>query len=100
MGVAGSPIEQTEGLMELDQVDDQGRRWRRFSISGHEYIVGTLDLMVSENYVLVYLCAMAPRNKLPAIKWLNQCYTSIDRRYDGFYQQGPLANGAISQIFN
>ncbi|MEQ2206203.1 hypothetical protein XENOCAPTIV_025571 [Xenoophorus captivus] len=61
---------------------------------------GTLDLMVSENYVLVYLCAMAPRNKLPAIKWLNQCYTSIDRRYDGFYQQGPLANGAISQIFN
>ncbi|MEQ2279995.1 hypothetical protein AMECASPLE_014930 [Ameca splendens] len=133
MGVAGSPIEQTEGLMELDQVDDQGRRWRRFSISGHEYhvnmsvlepylqvlshggyygdgmnaiilftscylpentvenyeyvmenlfryIVGTLDLMVSENYVLVYLCAMAPRNKLPAIKWLNQCYTSIDRR--------------------
>ncbi|MED6242908.1 hypothetical protein ATANTOWER_011603 [Ataeniobius toweri] len=44
------------------------------------YIVGTLDLMVSENYVLVYLCAMAPRNKLPAIKWLNQCYTSIDRR--------------------
>ncbi|XP_022617759.1 BCL2/adenovirus E1B 19 kDa protein-interacting protein 2-like isoform X2 [Seriola dumerili] len=44
------------------------------------YIVGTLDLMVSENYVLVYLCAMAPRNKLPAIKWLHQCYTSIDRR--------------------
>lgn len=44
------------------------------------YIVGTLDLMVSENYLLVYLCAMAPRNKLPAIKWLHQCYTSIDRR--------------------
>ncbi|KAM4735636.1 bcl-2/adenovirus E1B 19 kDa-interacting protein 2-like protein isoform 2-T2 [Anableps anableps] len=133
VGVAGSPVEHTEGLMELDRVDDQGRRWRRFSISGHEYqvnmsvlepylqvlshggyygdgmnaiilftscylpentvenyeyvmenlfryIVGTLDLMVSENYVLVYLCAMAPRNKLPAIKWLHQCYTSIDRR--------------------
>uniref|UniRef100_A0A3Q3JQP4 CRAL-TRIO domain-containing protein n=1 Tax=Monopterus albus TaxID=43700 RepID=A0A3Q3JQP4_MONAL len=44
------------------------------------YIVGTLDLMVSENYLLVYLCAMAPRNKLPAIKWLHQCYTSINRR--------------------
>lgn len=129
----GGQVEHTEGLMELDQVDDQGRRWRRFSISGQEYqvnmsvlepylqvlshggyygdgmnaiilftscylpentvenyeyvmenlfryIVGTLDLMVSENYVLVYLCAMAPRNKLPAIKWLHQCYTSIDRR--------------------
>uniref|UniRef100_A0A3B4GBR6 Bcl-2/adenovirus E1B 19 kDa-interacting protein 2-like protein n=1 Tax=Pundamilia nyererei TaxID=303518 RepID=A0A3B4GBR6_9CICH len=128
-----NPMEQSEGLMELDQVDSRGRRWRRFCISGHEYhvnmsvlepylqvlshggyfgdgmnaiilftscylpentvenyeyvmenlfryIVGTLDLMVSENYLLVYLCAMAPRNKLPSIKWLHQCYTSIDRR--------------------
>lgn len=125
--------EQAEGLMDLDQLDSHGRRWRRFCISGHEYnvnmsvlepylqvlshggyygdemnpiilftscylpentiedyeyvmenlfryIVGTLDLMVSENYLLVYLCALAPRNKLPAIRWLNQCYTSIDRR--------------------
>ncbi|XP_005462432.1 bcl-2/adenovirus E1B 19 kDa-interacting protein 2-like protein isoform X2 [Oreochromis niloticus] len=133
VGVARSPVEQSEGLMELDQVDSRGRRWRRFCISGHEYhvnmsvlepylqvlshggyfgdgmnaiilftscylpentvenyeyvmenlfryIVGTLDLMVSENYLLVYLCAMAPRNKLPSIKWLHQCYTSIDRR--------------------
>ncbi|XP_041963648.1 bcl-2/adenovirus E1B 19 kDa-interacting protein 2-like protein isoform X2 [Alosa sapidissima] len=45
-----------------------------------KYIVGTLDLMVSENYVMVYLCGMAPRNKMPAIKWLRQCYNSIDRR--------------------
>uniref|UniRef100_A0A3Q3AJD4 BCL2 interacting protein like n=1 Tax=Kryptolebias marmoratus TaxID=37003 RepID=A0A3Q3AJD4_KRYMA len=131
-GAAGS-ADHCDGLMELDQVDSKGRRWRKFCISGQEYrvnmsvlepylqvlshggyygdgmnaiilftscylpentvenydyvmenlfryIVGTLDLMVSENYVLVYLCAMAPRNKLPAIKWLHQCYTSIDRR--------------------
>ncbi|KAG7469535.1 hypothetical protein MATL_G00129970 [Megalops atlanticus] len=44
------------------------------------YIVGTLDLMVSENYIMVYLCGMAPRNKMPAIKWLRQCYMTIDRR--------------------
>ncbi|XP_018615328.1 bcl-2/adenovirus E1B 19 kDa-interacting protein 2-like protein isoform X2 [Scleropages formosus] len=44
------------------------------------YIVGTLDLMVSENYVMVYLCGMAPRSKMPNIKWLRQCYTTIDRR--------------------
>ncbi|XP_070691625.1 bcl-2/adenovirus E1B 19 kDa-interacting protein 2-like protein [Pempheris klunzingeri] len=133
VAVARSPWEQSEGLMELDQVDSRGRRWRRFCISGHEYhvnmsvlepylqvlshggyygdemnaiilftscylpentvddyayvmdnlfryIVGTLDLMVSETYLLVYLCAMAPRNKLPSIRWLHQCYTSIDRR--------------------
>lgn len=42
--------------------------------------MGTLDLMVSENYLLVCLCAMVPRNKLPSMKWLHQCYASIDRR--------------------
>ncbi|KAM9851933.1 bcl-2/adenovirus E1B 19 kDa-interacting protein 2-like protein isoform 2-T2 [Aulostomus maculatus] len=133
-GAARSPTEHSGmGLMELDQVDSSGRRWRKFCIAGQEYqvnmsvlepylqvlshggyhgdsmnaiilftscylpettvddyeyvmdnlfryIVGTLDLMVSESYLLVYLCAMAPRNKLPTIKWLHQCYTSIDRR--------------------
>lgn len=50
--------------------------------------MGTLDLMVSENYLLVYLCAMAPRNKLPAIRWLHQCYTLIDRRCVLFRSHG------------
>ncbi|KAI1902321.1 hypothetical protein AGOR_G00043560 [Albula goreensis] len=121
------------GNLELDKVDDEGRRWRRFVISGQEchvnmsvlepylrvlshggyygeglnaiilfsscylpentienyqyvmdnlfrYIVGTLELMVSENYVIVYLCGMAPRSKMPNIKWLRQCYMTIDRR--------------------
>ncbi|KAL4646747.1 bcl-2/adenovirus E1B 19 kDa-interacting protein 2-like protein [Arapaima gigas] len=44
------------------------------------YIVGTLDLMVSENYIIVYLCGAASRSKVPAIKWLRQCYMTIDRR--------------------
>ncbi|XP_018620333.1 bcl-2/adenovirus E1B 19 kDa-interacting protein 2-like protein [Scleropages formosus] len=44
------------------------------------YIVGTLDLMVSENYIIVYLCGAASRTKVPAIKWLRQCYMTIDRR--------------------
>lgn len=47
---------------------------------GFRYIIGTLDLMVSENYILVCLCGMAPRNKMPGMKWLRQCYMSIDRR--------------------
>ncbi|XP_042628853.1 BCL2/adenovirus E1B 19 kDa protein-interacting protein 2-like [Cyprinus carpio] len=121
------------GHLDLDQVDNNGRRWRRFHIGGQDYqvnmsvlepylqvlshggyfgdgstaiimftscylpenttehyeyvmdnlfryIIGTLDLMVSENYILVYLCGMAPRNKMPGIKWLRQCYMSIDRR--------------------
>uniref|UniRef100_A0A674DVE4 BCL2/adenovirus E1B 19 kDa protein-interacting protein 2-like n=1 Tax=Salmo trutta TaxID=8032 RepID=A0A674DVE4_SALTR len=44
------------------------------------YVVGTLDLMVAENYVIVYLCAMAQRDKLPGIGWLRECYTTVDRR--------------------
>ncbi|XP_035243263.1 bcl-2/adenovirus E1B 19 kDa-interacting protein 2-like protein isoform X1 [Anguilla rostrata] len=119
--------------MDMDQVDKEGRRWRRFRIAGQEvrvnmsvlepylqvlshggyygdgmnaiivfsscylpdsstehyeyvmenlfrYIVGTLDLMVSENYVMVYLCGMAPRSKMPPIKWLRECYVTVDRR--------------------
>ncbi|KAK5921506.1 hypothetical protein CgunFtcFv8_018864 [Champsocephalus gunnari] len=133
VGGAQIPVEQDQVLMEQDQVDQRGRRWRTFNVSGHQfqvnmsvlepylqvlshggyygdemnavilftscylpentvedyeyvmdnlfrYIMGTLDLMVSENYLLVYLCAMAPRNKLPSIMWLKQCYTAIDRR--------------------
>ncbi|XP_062342598.1 protein prune homolog 2-like isoform X1 [Osmerus eperlanus] len=44
------------------------------------YVIGTLELMVSQDYVIVYLCALTQRNKLPAIGWLRECYTAIDRR--------------------
>ncbi|KAJ8000177.1 hypothetical protein DPEC_G00202130 [Dallia pectoralis] len=44
------------------------------------YVVGTLDLMVEENYTIVYLCAITQRNKLPSIGWLKECYTTIDKR--------------------
>lgn len=48
--VARSPMEQSEGLMELDRVDSEGRRWRRFCISGHEYHV---NMSVLEPYLQV-----------------------------------------------
>lgn len=44
------------------------------------YVMGTLDLMVSENYVVVYLCAGAQKDQVPGISWLRECYTTIDRR--------------------
>ncbi|CAJ1084240.1 protein prune homolog 2-like isoform X1 [Xyrichtys novacula] len=44
------------------------------------YVVGTLELMVAENYVIVYLCAGGQKDKLPGISWLKECYTTIDRR--------------------
>ncbi|KAM3597075.1 uncharacterized protein V6R79_025702 [Siganus canaliculatus] len=57
------------------------------------YVVGTLDLMVSENYVIVYLCAGGQKDKVPGISWLKECYTTIDRRLrknlKGFYVVHP-----------
>ncbi|XP_037651728.1 BCL2/adenovirus E1B 19 kDa protein-interacting protein 2-like isoform X2 [Sebastes umbrosus] len=57
------------------------------------YAVGTLDLMVAENYVMVYLCAGGQKDKLPGIGWLRECYTTIDRRLrknlKGFYVVHP-----------
>ncbi|XP_062265423.1 BCL2/adenovirus E1B 19 kDa protein-interacting protein 2-like isoform X2 [Platichthys flesus] len=44
------------------------------------YVVGTLDLMVAENYVMVYLCAGGQRDKLPEFSWLRECYTTVHRR--------------------
>eukprot|EP00064_Thunnus_orientalis_P013274 superscaffoldBa00002134_g13311 len=108
-GVARSPVEQSEmGLMELDQVDNEGRRWRKFCISGHEYLVNMsvlepyLQVLSHGGYygdgmnaIILFTSCYLPentvedyeyvmdnlfRNKLPAIKWLHQCYTSIDRR--------------------
>ncbi|XP_048880385.1 bcl-2/adenovirus E1B 19 kDa-interacting protein 2-like protein isoform X2 [Brienomyrus brachyistius] len=129
----GSAEQAEMGQLELDQVDSQGRRWRKLHIAGQEslvnmsvlepylqvlshggyygdgmnaiivvsscylpdstiddyqyvmdnlfrYILGTLDLMVSENYIIVYLCGAVSRSKMPTIKWLRDCYTTIDRR--------------------
>ncbi|XP_069024949.1 bcl-2/adenovirus E1B 19 kDa-interacting protein 2-like protein [Embiotoca jacksoni] len=57
------------------------------------FVVGTLDLMVSENYVIVYFCAGGQKDKVPAISWLRECYTTIDRRLrknlKGFYVVHP-----------
>ncbi|XP_039978090.1 bcl-2/adenovirus E1B 19 kDa-interacting protein 2-like protein isoform X3 [Xiphias gladius] len=57
------------------------------------YVVGTLDLMVGENYVMVYLCAGGQNDKLPGISWLRECYTTIHRRLrknlKGFYVVHP-----------
>ncbi|KAK9527081.1 hypothetical protein VZT92_015744 [Zoarces viviparus] len=57
------------------------------------YVVGTLDLMVAENYMMVYLCAGGQKDKLPGISWLRECYTTINRRLrkslKGFYVIHP-----------
>ncbi|XP_053560840.1 bcl-2/adenovirus E1B 19 kDa-interacting protein 2-like protein isoform X2 [Bombina bombina] len=44
------------------------------------YIIGTLDLMFVEDYTLVYLNGVTPRNKIPSIGWIKKCYQATDRR--------------------
>ncbi|XP_068603601.1 bcl-2/adenovirus E1B 19 kDa-interacting protein 2-like protein [Brachionichthys hirsutus] len=57
------------------------------------FVVGTLELMVAENYVIVYFCAGGEKEKLPGISWLRECYTTIERRLrknlKGFYVVHP-----------
>ncbi|XP_006275456.2 bcl-2/adenovirus E1B 19 kDa-interacting protein 2-like protein isoform X2 [Alligator mississippiensis] len=44
------------------------------------YIIGTLELMVAENYTLVCLSGATARSQVPALSWLRQCYQTIDQR--------------------
>ncbi|XP_026541734.1 bcl-2/adenovirus E1B 19 kDa-interacting protein 2-like protein isoform X1 [Notechis scutatus] len=44
------------------------------------YIIGTLELMVAENYMLVCLNGATSRSRFPSFTWIKQCYQAIDRR--------------------
>ncbi|XP_023203894.1 BCL2/adenovirus E1B 19 kDa protein-interacting protein 2 isoform X1 [Xiphophorus maculatus] len=45
-----------------------------------KYVIGTLELLVAENYMIVYLNGATSRKKMPAVSWLRKCYQQIDRR--------------------
>ncbi|XP_028286695.1 BCL2/adenovirus E1B 19 kDa protein-interacting protein 2 isoform X2 [Parambassis ranga] len=45
-----------------------------------KYVIGTLELLVAENYMIVYLNGATSRKKMPSIGWLRKCYQQIDRR--------------------
>ncbi|XP_030432743.1 BCL2/adenovirus E1B 19 kDa protein-interacting protein 2 isoform X2 [Gopherus evgoodei] len=45
-----------------------------------KYVVGTLELLVAENYMIVYLNGATTRRKMPSLGWLRKCYQQIDRR--------------------
>lgn len=45
------------------------------------YVISTLELMVAEDYMIVYLNGATPRRKMPGLGWMKKCYQMIDRRY-------------------
>uniref|UniRef100_A0A224YYL0 Exopolyphosphatase n=1 Tax=Rhipicephalus zambeziensis TaxID=60191 RepID=A0A224YYL0_9ACAR len=44
------------------------------------YVLSTLDQLVADNYVLIYLHGATERSKMPSFGWLKRCYQMIDRR--------------------
>nr|XP_017201384.2 bcl-2/adenovirus E1B 19 kDa-interacting protein 2-like protein isoform X4 [Oryctolagus cuniculus] len=44
------------------------------------YMVGTLELLVAENYLLVHLSGGTSRAQVPPLGWIRQCYRTLDRR--------------------
>ncbi|XP_046890123.1 BCL2/adenovirus E1B 19 kDa protein-interacting protein 2 isoform X2 [Hypomesus transpacificus] len=45
-----------------------------------KYVIGTLELLVAENYMIVYLNGATSRRKMPSVGWLRKCYQQVDRR--------------------
>ncbi|XP_052757034.1 protein prune homolog 2 [Galleria mellonella] len=44
------------------------------------YVIWTLERLVTDEYVLVYLHGSAGSRKMPTFHWLHECYKLIDRR--------------------
>lgn len=48
--------------------------------SPSRYVISTLELMVAEDYMIVYLNGATPHRRMPGLGWLKKCYQMIDRR--------------------
>ncbi|KAM9743069.1 uncharacterized protein ACNS7B_010702 isoform 1-T1 [Menidia menidia] len=44
------------------------------------YVISTLELMVADDYMVVYLNGATPRRRMPGFTWMKRCYQMIDRR--------------------
>ena len=46
----------------------------------YRYVISTLELLVAEDYMIVYFHGATPRRQMPSFNWLKRCYQMIDRR--------------------
>ncbi|XP_073705664.1 caytaxin isoform X2 [Garra rufa] len=44
------------------------------------YVISSLELLVAEDYMIIYLNGATPRRRMPGISWLKRCYQMIERR--------------------
>jgi len=45
------------------------------------YVLFTLDRLIVDNYIIVYLHSGAPRHSMPSVSILHKFYEMVDRRY-------------------
>ncbi|XP_072019934.1 uncharacterized protein [Amphiura filiformis] len=44
------------------------------------YVVSTLELLVAQDYMIVYFHGAALKSKIPSLGWMRKCYKMIDRK--------------------
>ncbi|XP_051554857.1 caytaxin-like [Myxocyprinus asiaticus] len=44
------------------------------------YVISSLELLVAEDYMIIYMNGATPRRRMPGISWLKRCYQMIERR--------------------
>ncbi|KAG7241168.1 hypothetical protein INR49_025911 [Caranx melampygus] len=54
------------------------------------YVISTLELMVAEDYMIVYLNGATPHRRMPGLGWLKKCYQMIDRSLDELQELIPM----------
>uniref|UniRef100_A0ACB8E4Z2 BCL2/adenovirus E1B 19 kDa protein-interacting protein 2 n=1 Tax=Sphaerodactylus townsendi TaxID=933632 RepID=A0ACB8E4Z2_9SAUR len=67
------------GSGSVSPVDMKAIEPYRKVIRTRRFVIGTLELLVAENYMIIYLNATT-RRKMPSLGWLRKCYQQIDRR--------------------
>lgn len=44
------------------------------------YVVSTLELLVAQEYIIIYFHGSASSDKIPSLGWMRKCYQMIDRK--------------------
>ncbi|XP_042205692.1 uncharacterized protein LOC121854949 isoform X2 [Homarus americanus] len=63
------------------QLPDRSRRDYNYVMDNlFLYVLSTLEQLVADDYVLVYLAGGTPRSSMPSFHWLKRAYQMIDRK--------------------
>ncbi|KAK4304326.1 hypothetical protein Pmani_023717 [Petrolisthes manimaculis] len=63
------------------QLPDRSRRDYNYVMDNlFLYVLSTLEQLIAEDYILVYLAGGTPRSSMPSFHWLKRAYQMIDRK--------------------